>query len=145
MLQLLHVRDAIVAGSTARMVMILFIYGAPYIGLPRTDLIGLLGSIAAPSKEAAATFGGAIHFVMGITFALIYATLWSLGVGSATWWWGLIFGTVHGMLAVLLLAVVMRMDARLSSLIGGMPMMAALLVNHMVYGVVVAVIYAAQR
>lgn len=145
MLHLLYLRDAIVAGSTARMVMILFIYAAPYVGLPRTDLIGLIGSLAAPNKEAAATFGGAIHFLMGVIFALIYAALWSVGIGSATWWWGLIFGAVHGLLALLLVALVVHMDHRLLEMIGGPSMLVALVVNHMAYGLVVAVVYASPN
>src|SRR5207237_8052869 len=94
-----------IAGSTGRIVMILLIYGGPFIGLPNIDVISILGSVATANKQAAVTLGGAIHFMMGIIFALIYALLWSLGIGSATWWWGLIFGAIHGLLVLLLLAL----------------------------------------
>lgn len=82
---IVHVRDAIIAGSTGRMAMLLVIYAGPLIGLPRIDVVSLLGSIAAPNKQDAVTLGGAIHFAMGVLFALIYAALWSVGIGSATW------------------------------------------------------------
>src|SRR5437763_17056118 len=95
---LVHIRDAIIAGSTGRMAMLLLIYGGPLIGLPRIDVVSALGSLAAPNKQDAVTLGGAIHFTMGILFAIIYASLWSIGIGSATWCWGLIFGLVNGML-----------------------------------------------
>src|SRR5260370_26234808 len=137
-----QVRDAIIAGSTGRMAMLLLIYGGPLIGLPRIDVVSALGSLAAPNKQDAVTLGGAIHFTMGILFAMIYAALWSLGIGSPTWWWGLIFGAIHGLLVILLLLVFMRINPQLSEFINGLPVMVAILLNHMVFGVVVALVYA---
>src|SRR5439155_11251294 len=102
-----HILVYIIAGSTGRMAMILLIYIGPLIGLPRMDAVSMLGSLAAPSKESAVTLGGAIHFSLGVVFAVIYAALWSVGIGSPTWYWGLLFGAVHGMLIILLLLVVM--------------------------------------
>src|SRR3989442_12158637 len=110
---LVHVRDAIIAGSTGRMAMLLLIYGGPLIGLPRIDVVSALGSLAAPNKQDAVTLGGAIHFAMGILFALIYAALWSLGIGSAIWWWGLIFGAIHGVLVIVHLFVAIRVFPQL--------------------------------
>jgi len=128
-----------------------------------------LGSLATTNKQAAVTLGGAIHFTMGIVFALIYALLWSLGIGSATWWWGLIFGAIHGTLVLLLLALIILLYPRLSRMVGrplmigsgatasgtaeprlpqmvGKPlMMVTVLINHMVFGLVVALVYTAQR
>ena len=101
----------------------------------------MLGSLAAPNKQDAVTLGGAIHFSIGILFALIYAALWSAGIGSPTWWWGLIFGATHGIVVILLLLVVMRMYPQLSELFNGLLVMVAILLNHMVFGVVVALVY----
>ena len=137
----IHVRDAIIAGSTGRMAMLLLIYGGPLIGLPRIDVVSTLGSLAASSKQDAVTLGGAIHFAMGILFAIIYAALWSVGIGSPTWWWGLIFGAIHGLLVIVSLLIVMRVHPQLSELINGLPVMVAILLNHMVFGIVVALIY----
>ena len=136
-----HMRDAIIAGSTGRMAMILIIYLGPLIGLPRFDVVSMLGSLAAPNKTSAITLGGAIHFTMGILFAIIYVALWSVGIGSATWWWGLIFGALHGIIIILLLLIVMRMFPQLSELINGVPVMVTILLNHMVFGLVVALVY----
>ena len=138
---LVHVRDAIIAGSTGRMAMLLLIYGGPLIGLPRIDVVSALGSLAAPNKQDAVTLGGAIHFTMGILFAMIYASLWSLGIGSPTWWWGLIFGLVHGMLVIVSLYVVLHRYPQLSEVLNGLPVMVAILLNHMVFGLVVAIVY----
>ena len=138
---LVHVRDAIIAGSTGRMAMLLLIYGGPLIGLPRIDVVSALGSLAAPNKQDAVTLGGAIHFTMGILFAIIYASLWSLGIGSPTWWWGLTFGVVHGMLVIVMLFIVLRKYPQMSELFSGLPVIAAILLNHMVFGLVVALVY----
>jgi hypothetical protein len=136
-----HIRDAIIAGSTGRMAMLLLIYGGPLIGLPRIDVVSTLGSLAAPNKQDAVTLGGAIHFSMGVLFALIYAALWSAGIGSPTWGWGLIFGATHGIVVILMLLVVMRIYPQLSELINGLPVMIAILLNHIVFGLVVAIVY----
>lgn len=121
--------------------MILLIYGGPLIGLPRWDVVSMLGSLAAPNKQAAVTLGGAIHFTVGILFAIVYTALWSIGIGSATWWWGLIFGGVHGVLVILLLLVSLRMFPQLSQLINEPRVMATIFLNHLVFGLVVAVVY----
>jgi hypothetical protein len=136
-----HIRDAIIAGSTGRMAMLLLIYGGPLVGLPRIDVVSALGSLAAPNKQDAVTLGGAIHFSMGVLFAIIYAAFWSVGIGSPTWWWGLIFGAIHGLLVITLLLVVIRMRPQLSELANGLPVMVAILLNHMIFGVVVALVY----
>ena len=138
---LVHVRDAIIAGSTGRMAMLLLIYGGPLIGLPRIDVVSALGSLAAPNKQDAVTLGGAIHFTMGILFAMVYAALWSLGIGSPVWWWGLIFGLAHGMLVIVSLYVVLHRYPQLSEILNGLPVVAAILLNHMVFGLVVAIVY----
>src|SRR5437870_4369526 len=137
---LVHVRDAIIAGSTGRMAMLLLIYGGPLIGLPRIDVVSLLGSLAAPNKQDAVTLGGAMHFTIGILFAIIYAALWSVGIGSPTWWWGLIFGIIHGILVILPLLVVTR-RYQLSEVSRRLPTTIAILLNHMVFGLVVALVY----
>ncbi|TME09729.1 MAG: hypothetical protein E6I80_07620 [Chloroflexi bacterium] len=138
---IIHIRDAIIAGSTGRMAMLLLIYGGPIIGLPRIDVVSTLGSLAAPNKQDAVTLGGAMHFTMGILFAIIYAALWSVGIGSPTWWWGIIFGSIHGILVILLLLVVMRKFPQQPELLNGLPMMVAVMLNHMVFGLVVAIVY----
>jgi len=123
------------------MAMLLLIYGGPIIGLPRIDVVSTLGSLAAPNKQDAVTLGGAMHFTMGILFAIIYAALWSVGIGSPTWWWGIIFGSIHGILVILLLLVVMRKFPQQPELLNGLPMMVAVMLNHMVFGLVVAIVY----
>jgi len=101
----------------------------------------MLGSLAAPNKESAVTLGGAIHFSLGVIFAIIYAALWSVGIGSPTWYWGILFGAVHGLLIILFLLMTMRMFPQLSQYFNNLTVMVAILLNHIVYGVVVALVY----
>jgi len=138
---IVHVRDAIIAGSTGRMAMLLLIYAGPLIGLPRIDVVSLLGSLAAPNKQDAVTLGGAMHFAMGVLFALLYAALWSVGIGSATWGWGLLFGAIHGVLVIVQLLVMRRLFPQLSEQFNTFSVMLSILINHMIFGLVVAVVY----
>lgn len=138
---LVHLRDAIIAGSTGRMAMILLIYMGPLIRLPRMDVVSMLGSLAAPNKEMAVTLGGAIHFSLGVIFAILYAALWNVGVGSPTWYWGILFGAVHGLIVILLLFVIMRMYPRFPHHFNNSAVMISILLNHIVFGVVVAEVY----
>lgn len=140
-LLIVHIRDAIIAGSTGRMAMLLLIYAGPLIKLPRIDVVSLLGSLAAPNKQDAVTLGGAIHFSMGVLFALLYATLWSVGIGSATWAWGLVFGALHGILVLVQIFILMRRFPQLAEQFKTFPVMLSIILNHMVFGLVVAVVY----
>ena len=137
----LHLRDAIIAGSTGRMAMLLLIYGGPVIGLPRIDVVSMLGGLAAPNKQDAVTLGGAIHFTMGVLFAIIYAALWSIGIGAPIWWWGLIFGCVHGLWIMLFLLLVTRRYPLIARPFTDLRVLIAVVLNHMVFGLVVAFVY----
>ena len=137
----IHLRDAIIAGSTGRMAMIILIYGGPLIGLPRIDVISMLGALVAPNKLDAVTLGGAIHFTLGVFFALIYTALWGIGIGYPIWWWGLIFGAVHGILVILMLFLGVHVSLLFSEGTNRVRVMLAILLNHMVFRLVVGLIY----
>ena|SRR5947209_4844446 len=123
------------------MAMLLLIYGGSVIGLPRVDVVSMLGALIAPNKQDAVTLGGAIHFSMGVIFAMIYVALWSMGIGSPTWWWGLIFGAVHGLLLILLMLVAFQMIPQLSQLVNARSLMLTILLNHIAFGIIVALVY----
>lgn len=46
---------------------------APRIGMPKMDIVGMLGSMFSP--EGNRTLGMGIHLMMGVVFAVIYALL----------------------------------------------------------------------
>ncbi len=114
---------------------------APRMGLPEMDIPGMLGSMF--NAEGNRTMGMVMHFMMGIIFALIYAFLWSVGVGSPTWLWGLIFGLIHGIFVAVMMPIMNRMHPRPQEMSGGAMMVFGLLMGHAVFGLVVALTYAA--
>ncbi len=93
-----------------------------------------------------------MHFMMGIIFALIYSIIWSIGVGSATWLFGLIFGAVHWLVVGTVIGMIPMIHAGIKSgkvqapglwmtNNGGMMAFVGGLLGHMVFGLVVALIY----
>ncbi|MFQ5342599.1 MAG: hypothetical protein ACE5F6_13735 [Anaerolineae bacterium] len=81
--------------------------------------------------------------MLGAVFALIYAFAWSQGIGRATWLWGLIFGVVHAVVAIVMMPMMMRMHPRPPKIAAGPMTMAGQLIGHMLFGLVVALVYAA--
>ena len=139
----MNIVGAIVAGLAGTAAMTVLMYLAPMMGLPKMDIIGMLGSMFTSNKGTATILGLVAHFLMGGIFAIIYALLWSLGIGSPTWLWGLIFGAVHGVVAIVTMPLMARMHPRPPEMDGGMLTMLGQLMGHMVYGLVVALVYAA--
>lgn len=134
---------AIIAGLAGTAAMTVLMYVAPLMGMPKMDIIGMLGSMFTTSEGAAKALGLVIHFMMGVLFAIIYALIWSFGLGSATWLWGLIFGAIHGIGAIVVIPQAMRMHPRPPEMAGGTLAMVGQLMAHLVYGLVVALVYAA--
>ena len=122
--------------------MTMMMYAAPFMGMPKMDIAGMLGTMVVTRRAAATTPGMVMHFMAGVIFALIYALLWSLGLGSATWWWGLIFGAVHGAGAVVMMPIMMRINPRRPEMPAGPLMTMGLMMGHLIYGLIVALVYA---
>lgn len=139
----MSVVPAIVAGVVATAVMTALMAAAPSMGLPRMDVIAMLGTMVSEDEDNARRIGALLHFMMGIIFALIYVWLWGNVIGDATWGWGLLFGLVHGVIAALVMPLMMRMHPRPPQMEGGPMMMVGLLAGHMVFGIVVALLYRA--
>lgn len=133
--------SAIIAGILGTLVMTAMIYVAPMLGMPKMDIIGMLGTMFTPNTGTATIVGIVAHFMMGAVFALIYALLWSLGIGTPNWLWGLIFGAVHGVLAMITMPMMTKMHPRPPQMDSGPMMMIGLMMGHLVFGLVVALTY----
>lgn len=116
---------------------------APAMGMPKMDIIGMLGTMFTANQGTARLIGIVVHFMMGAIFAIIYALLWSAGIGAAIWWWGLIFGAVHAVVAMVGMPVMMQIHPRPPEMARGVMTMVGLLMGHMVFGLIVALVYAA--
>lgn len=135
--------SAIIAGLVGTAVMTALMYMAPRMGMPEMDIMGMLGTMVTADEGPAKPIGAVMHFMMGAIFAVIYALLWANVLGAATWLWGLIFGAVHGIIAIVTMPMMVRMHPRLPEMAMGPPMMAGLLMGHLVFGLVVVLVYGA--
>ncbi len=134
---------AIVAGLVGTAVMTVLMYMAPAMGLPKMDVMGMLGSMFTERPESARGIGALAHFLMGAIFALVYAGLWNAGLGTPTAGWGILYGLVHGVIAILVMPMMMRMHPRPPHGPAGPATAMGQLLGHAVYGLVVALVYAA--
>lgn len=146
----MNIIGALVAGLVGTVVMTMLMIMAPKMGLPKMDIVGLLGSMVDKSGNQA--LGWILHLMMGAVFAVIYAAAWSAGIGSVSVGSGLLFGAIHWLVVGLMMGgvpmlhagvkagtvkapgVYMLSDGGVMAFIGG-------LMGHVVYGLVVAVVY----
>ncbi len=139
----MHLSAAIIAGLVGTAAITPLLYMGPMMGMPRMDMVGMLGTMVAPPGAAAVVLGTVMHFALGAIFAIVYAGLWASGAGAPTWLWGLIFGLVHAGIVRGLLPMVMRMHPRRPEMaLNGRATMGVFM-GHLVFGLVVALVYRA--
>lgn len=148
----MNILNAVISGIVATLVFTMILKMAPKMGMPNMDIVDLLGSMFSPKSNQ--MLGWMMHLMMGMVFAVIYAFLWSTGIGAATWISGLIFGAIHWLIVGVMMAMIPMMHAGIKSGAvkapgmwmtnngGAMTFMGGL-VGHMIFGVVVALVYAA--
>ena len=69
----MNIFGAIIAGLLGTLVMTLLMVMAPRMGMPKMDIIGMLGTMFTASEGTARVLGALAHFMMGVIFAIIYA------------------------------------------------------------------------
>lgn len=104
------------------------------------------------TRTGSTRLGFLLLFIGGVIFGLIYAALWSVGIGWPDYLYGLIFGIVQwlivGLLVGLLPAVHVGIQVGtvpapgfyMTNLLGGWAFLAGL-VNHTLFGLVFAYFY----
>ena len=146
----MNIVGAIVAGLVGTIVMSMLLLMAPKMGMPKMDIVGMLGAMF--SKESNTALGWVMHLMNGVIFAVVYVALWSAGIGSATWLNGVIFGVVHWLIVGLMFGMVPMMHVGVKAgtvpapglymtANGGMMSFVGGLMGHVVYGLVVALTY----
>lgn len=146
----MNVLAAIIAGISGTLLMSLLMAMAPVMGMPRMDIVSLLGTMFNP--EGNRVVGWILHLMMGGIFALIYSALWSAGIGSSNIWGGLAFGAVHWLVAGLIMGgmPMLHSGIRAGNIeapgvyminASGMMSFAGGLLGHLIYGLSVALIY----
>ncbi len=127
----------------------MLMYAGPVMGMPRMDIAQLLGSMVLPLGSSAFALGMMVHFVMGVVFAAVYAAVWNATGIDVTWWSGLIFGAIHTLIAFAGMGMIMPMHREVkagnlaSPVSGGAKGMMGMLMGHLVFGLVVALVYGA--
>ncbi|GAB4278522.1 MAG: hypothetical protein Kow0080_30230 [Candidatus Promineifilaceae bacterium] len=143
---------AVIAGVIGTIVMTMVMVMAPKMGMPKMDIVGMLGSMF--SAESNRTMGMVMHVMMGVVFAIVYALLWSAGIGSVNLLWGLLFGAGHWLVSGAMMGGMSMMHAGVKAGTvnapgvymtnnGGMMAFMGGLVGHVIFGLVVALIYGA--
>jgi len=142
---------AVVAGLVGTAVFTMILALAPRMGMPKMDIVGLLSTMFGKENRL---LGWMMHLMMGVIFALIYAFLWSKGVLAPNWLGGLAFGAVHWLIVGMIMGMMPIMHAGIRSgrvmtpglwmtKGGGMLAFFGGLMGHMIFGVVVALVYSA--
>jgi hypothetical protein len=145
----MNVFGAIIAGLVGTVAISMVMAMAPRMGMPKMDIVDMLSTMFGKPNRM---LGWMMHFMMGIIFALIYTFLWSLGVGSATWLNGLVFGAVHWLVVGMVMGIIPMVHAGIKSGAvkapglwmtnnGGMMAFVGGLIGHLAFGLVVALIY----
>jgi uncharacterized membrane protein YagU involved in acid resistance len=140
----------VTAGIISTLVMTLFMAAAPKMGIPRMDIVSLLSTMF--DKKGNLFLGWMMHLMMGIVFAGIYTFLWSINLGAAIWYYGLIFGAIHWLIVGIVMPMIPLMNVGIRSgtvnppgmymtASGGIKSFFGGLMGHMIFGLVVALVY----
>lgn len=140
----MNIVAAIVAGLAGTAVMTAMMYVAPSMGMPRMDIPNMLGATFVEPDGNAIGLGAVAHFMMGAIFGIVYALLWTtVGIGAAGWLWGLIFGVVHGLVAIVAMPIMMgNLHPRPPEMEQGPMTIVGLIAGHAVFGIIVGLVYA---
>ncbi len=151
-----EIGSAIVAGLVGGGVMVVLLY-AGIAMMPRQmrmNLLLLLGGMMGLTGGAAYVLGLMIHGVMSAVFGVVHAGVFAAGdIEDGVLAWGLLFGLAHAVAAGVALGMLpavhpliraRRMEAPgvLALRLGG-PTAMGFVVLHLVFGALVALIYAA--
>ncbi len=145
----MNVLSAVISGILGTLAISMVMAAAPMMGMPKMDIVDMLSTMFGKPNRV---LGWMMHLMMGVVFALIYAFLWSIGIGSPGWISGLIFGIAHWLVVGLMMAVIPIVHAGIKSgdveapglwMInqGGMLSFVGGLMGHIVFGLVVALVY----
>jgi hypothetical protein len=116
----MSVWGALAGGFAGTLVLTTILRAASELRLTRMDLPFLLGTAFTTDRVRAKALGYALHFLVGLGFALVYYAIFA-AIDHSGWWLGATFGLVHALFAgtalvnVLLPLVHPRMGSPLSS------------------------------
>jgi hypothetical protein len=89
---------ALAGGFVGTLVLTTMLRAASELKLTRMDLPFLLGTAFTDDRRRAKALGYGLHFLAGLTFALVYWLVF-LAIGRSDWWLGALFGLLHAAFA----------------------------------------------
>lgn len=145
----MNIFGAVVAGIVGTMAISMVMAMAPKMGMPKMDIVGMLGSMFNPNGNR--SLGWMMHMMMGIVFAIVYAILWQ-ALGSVSYGTGVLFGVGHWLIAGTMMGMMGVMHAGIKAGTvsapgvlmfnnGGMLGFMGGLVGHAIFGIVVTLVY----
>lgn len=144
-----NVVAALLGGLIGAVVMTALMMMAPRMGMPEMDMPALLGSMFTVSLNR--RLGWLMHLDMGMIFGVIYGLLFS-AIRENIFLLGVIIGNAHWLIAGFLTAGMPMIHAGIQSgqvpypgmymlKLGGVKEFLGGLIGHVVYGLVVALVY----
>ena len=147
---------AIAAGAVATVVMTAMLYMGMAM-MPRQmpmNILYMLGTMMSRNTMMAYVAGSMMHAMMGIAFALVHAAAFKgLDLTSALVAWGVLFGFVHYLIVGMGMGMIGTMHPLMRTgqmpapgiFVSNLPRMTVMgfLMVHLVYGLVVGVLYEA--
>jgi hypothetical protein len=124
------------AGAVGTAAITMLMLGAPLMGMPKMPIGEMLGSFLQIGSAA----GWAMHVVIGMVLALIYAAWFAARLPDGPAVSGAIYGV--GVFLVAQIVVTPMMGGAVFSG-GNLPMIMGSLIGHLVYGALVGAIYGA--
>ena len=147
----LNLGDSVWIGLAATAVMTVVMYALPAVGLPRTDVTFILGSMLRQPRHRAPYYGVLMHLGMGVVFAFLYAFAFLILDVSPNWWIGSVAGLVHWALVMIAMdpfgdihrevnAGRMKSPGLFMNNLGAEYALASL-IRHLVFGTMVGVLF----
>ena len=109
---------AIVVGIAATLIMTIVMYRLPVIGYPAIDAISSLGALSPyvaaflPFRISPYLLGVAVHLMIGVILALIYAVLFYSSLPGPKWFKGVVFSFLPWLFAITLLGPSLQFVSR---------------------------------
>ena len=132
-----RIKQAVIGGILATLTMTIFMIMAPIMGIPKMDIPRMLSNM----MRVSIILGWIMHFMIGITFAIIYALLFVKFLKNirGNVLKGIVFGIVAFVFAQIALAIMSFIFGDTPAPEGNMVlMMIGSIMGHIVFGIVVA-------
>jgi hypothetical protein len=97
----MNVLDVLLGGFLATAAVAMALATAQGLGYSRVSFPLILGTMVTSDRNLAMPIGTAMHMVIGIIFAFLYAAIFD-EVGSATVWFGVLLGIGHALFMLLI-------------------------------------------